>query len=48
MFFDAVNIINDVIVAPNPYPDTAKFVFVGVRIHKDQQMRRLKINRIHT
>ena len=31
---------------PNPY--TAKFVSVGVRINKHQQMRRSKINRTHT
>ena len=38
-FYDAVHIINDVIITPNPYPYTAKFVFVGVRSNKDQRMR---------
>ena len=47
-FHDAVNIIHDVILAPNPYTYTAKFMFVGVRPNKDQQMKRLKINRIRT
>ena len=48
-FYDAVNImIHDVIITSNPYPYTAKFVFVGVRINKDQPMRRLKINKIRT
>ena len=36
MFYKAVNIIHDVIIIPNPYPYTAKFVFEGVRINKDQ------------
>ena len=38
-FYDTVNIIQDVIITPNAYPYTAKFMFVGVRINKDQQMK---------
>ena len=30
-FYEAVNIIHDVITTPNPFPYTAKFMFVGVR-----------------
>ena len=30
-FYDAVNMIHDVISTANPFPDTAKFMFVGVR-----------------
>ena len=30
-FFDAVNMIHDVITTANPFPYTAKFMFVGVR-----------------
>ena len=29
-FYDAVNIIHDVISLANQFPDTAKFMFVGV------------------
>ena len=29
--YDAVNIIHDVITTPNPFPYTAKIMFVGVR-----------------
>ena len=39
-FYDAINIIHDVIIIPYPYSYTAKFVFIGVRINKDQQIRR--------
>ena len=46
--YDAVNIIHDVIITPKPFPYTAEFVFVGVRINKGQQMRSLKKNRIRT
>ena len=28
-FYDAVNIIHDVITTPNPFPYTVKFIFVG-------------------
>ena len=30
-FYDAINIIRDVITTPNPFPFTAKIIFVGVR-----------------
>ena len=30
-FYDAVNMIHDVISTANPFPDIAKFMFVGVR-----------------
>ena len=40
--------IHDVIRPANPCPYTAKFVFVGVWNYKTQQIRRWKINRIHT
>ena len=33
-FYDAVNIIHDVITTRNPFPYTAKFTFVGVKITK--------------
>ena len=39
-FYDAVNIIHDVITTPNPFPYTAKFMFVGVTNNKTQQNRR--------
>ena len=35
----AVNLINDVIIRANPFPYTAKFMFVGVRNNKTQQIR---------
>ena len=35
MFYDAVRIINDIIITANPYPYTAKFVFVSVDSNKD-------------
>ena len=38
-FYDAINIIHDVITTPNPFPYTAKFMFVGVRNNKTQQIR---------
>ena len=38
-FYDAVNIVHDVITTPNPFPYTAKFMFVGVRHNKTQQIR---------
>ena len=47
-FYDAVNIIHDAITTPNPFPYTAKFMFVGVRNNETQQIRRWKINRICT
>ena len=39
-FYDAVNVIHDVITTANPIPYTAKFMFAGVRNSKTQQMRR--------
>ena len=45
-FYDAVNIIHDVITTRNPFPYTAKFMFVGVKNNETQQIRRWKINRI--
>ena len=33
-FYDAVNVIHDVITTANPFPNTAKFMFVGVRNNK--------------
>ena len=30
-FYDAVNMIHDVISTANPFPHTAKFMFVGER-----------------
>ena len=38
-FYDAVNMIHDVILTANPFPDTAKFMFVGVRNDITQQVR---------
>ena len=32
MFYDAVNIIHDVITTRNPFPYTAKFMFVSVSL----------------
>ena len=37
--YDAVNIIHD-ITTRNPFPYTAKFMFVGVRNNETQQIRR--------
>ena len=45
-FYDAVSVIHDVIITANRFPYTAKFMFVGVRNNKTQQIRRRKINRI--
>ena len=39
-FYDAVNIIHDVITTPYPFPYTAKFMFVAVRNNETQQIRR--------
>ena len=38
-FYD-VNMIHDVIRIANPFPYTAKFMFVGFRHNKTQQIRR--------
>ena len=39
-FYDAVNMIHDVSTTANPFPSTAKVIFVGVRNNKTQQIRR--------
>ena len=39
-FYDAGNMINDVITAANPFPYTAKFMFDRGRNNKTQQLRR--------
>ena len=45
-FYDAVSMLHDVIITTNPFPYIAKFMFVGVRNNKTQQVRCWKINRI--
>ena len=39
MFYDAVNMIHDVIRTANPFPYTAKFLFVDVRNNEAEQIR---------
>ena len=39
-FYDAVNIIHNVIITPDPFPYPAKFMFADVRHNKTQQIRR--------
>ena len=39
-FYDAVNMIHDVIRTANQFPYAAKFMFVGVRNNKTQQTKR--------
>ena len=39
-FYDALNMIHDVITTANPFPYTAKFTFVGIRDNKTQQIKR--------
>ena len=39
-FYDAVNMIHDVITKADAIPYTAKFVFDGVRNNKTQQIGR--------
>ena len=39
-FYDAVIMIHDIITTPDPFPDTAKFIFVGVRNNKTKKIRR--------
>ena len=34
MLYDAVNVIHDVITRANPFPYTAKFIYVGIRNNK--------------
>ena len=38
-FYDAVNMVHDVISTANPFPDTDRFMFVGERNNKTQQVR---------
>ena len=38
--YDAINVIHDVITTAIPIPYTAKFMFVGDRKNKTQQIRR--------
>ena len=38
--YDAVNMIHIVLTTANPYPYTAKFIFVSVRNDKTQQIKR--------
>ena len=40
MFYEAVNMFHDVITTASPFPYTAKFMFVGVRNNKTQQIIR--------
>ena len=39
-FYDAVNMVHDVIKTANPFPYTAEFMFFGVRNNKTQHIRR--------
>ena len=39
MFNVVVSMIHDVIRSANPFPYAAKFMFVGVRNYKTQQIR---------
>ena len=39
-FYDAVSIIHDVTTIASPFSYTAKFMFVGARNSKTQQVRR--------
>ena len=43
-FHDAINTIHDVIRRANPFPYTAKFMFVGVR-NKKKNLNRSDIER---
>ena len=47
-FYDAVNMIHDVIRTAYAFQYTTSFMFVGVRNDKTQQIRCRKINRIRT
>ena len=38
--YNAVNMIHDVITTANPFTYPAKFILVGVRNNKTQQIRR--------
>ena len=39
MLYDAVKVVHDIITTANPFPYTAKFMVVGVRNNKTQQIR---------
>ena len=39
-FYDAADMIHDVITTANPFLYTAKFMLVGVRNNKTQELRR--------
>ena len=39
-FSDTVNIIHDIITTANPFPYTAKLMFISVRNNETQQIRR--------
>ena len=39
-FYDPVNVIHDIITTANPFQYTAKFIFVGVKNNKTQEIRR--------
>ena len=39
-FYDAVNVIHDVIITANPCPYTAKSILVSVRNSKTHEIRR--------
>ena len=39
-FYDAVNMIHDVITTANQFPYTTKVMFVAVRNNKTQEIRR--------
>ena len=40
--FMTLNMIHDIITTAYPFPDIAKFMFVGVRNNKTHQIRHLK------
>ena len=42
VFYDAVNVIHDVITTANPIPYTVEFMFVGVICNKTQQNQTMK------
>ena len=48
-FYDAVNMIHDIITTANPftYTCTANFMFVGVRNNKTQHVRCWKITKLN-
>ena len=41
-FYDPVSIIHDITTTPNPFPNTAKFMFDGVRNNKTQNINRIR------